>query len=154
MNATDRMRRGPDAGRPCSPAAHGRRGSSLLEVQVSFIILGIGLMGLCQLVVVQLRQVRVMEKRIQGQVVETPIGGGSSKTMLTANTYYLVPWQSGLTRKLSGAAQISSAATIPCDPGPLTVPNNPPQSSKVTVVELDASAGSQNLTAYVDVNAP
>ncbi len=60
---TDGGSRGRRAGRP-------RRGYSLLEVQVAFALLGIGLAGLCQLVVMQLRQVRVLEKRLQGQVVQ------------------------------------------------------------------------------------
>jgi hypothetical protein len=122
-----------------------------VEVQVSFIILGIGLMGLCSLVVVQLRQVRKLEQRLQGQVVETSTG--TSTTMLTANTYYFVPWQNPLTGKLSGAAQLCTSATNACDPGPLTVPSMS-MPSPVTVVELDASPGSQNVTAYVNVSAP
>jgi hypothetical protein len=153
MNAPDGRRRCADDGLPGRRLARRRRGSSLVEVQVAFAILGIGLMGLCQLVVVQLRQVRAMEKRLQGQLVQTNAGSGTSTTILTANTYYLVPWQNPLTRKLGGAAQIARSATITCDPGPLSVPSSATP-SPVTVVELDASAGSQNLTAYVNVAAP
>ncbi len=120
MNARQWTPRSADDEHPAGPASRRRRGSSLVEVQVAFTILGIGLMGLCQLVVVQLRQVRVLEKRLQGQVVQTNASSGTSVTMLTGNTYYLVPWQSPLVQKLTGAAQISSAATISCDPGPLS----------------------------------
>ena len=57
---------------------HIRRGYSLLEVQVAFAILGIGLAGLCPLVVMQLRQVRQLELRLQGHVVQTnPVTGVS-----------------------------------------------------------------------------
>ncbi len=152
------------------PGRRAGRGNSLLEVQVAFILLGIGLAGLCQLVTIQLRQVRILEKRLQGQVVETNAGTGTSTTMLTANTYYLVPWQNPWTRKLSGAAQISGSPTISCDPGPR--PKHTSMTpSPVTVVELDVpltsqevmvfktgqpptatKSSSQSITAYVDVS--
>jgi hypothetical protein len=142
----------PDAKGAAGPVRQ-PRGASLVEVQVAFVVLGIGLMGLCQAVVIQFRQIRVMEKRLQGQVVQTTASNGTSTTMLTGNTYYLVPWQSPLTRKLSGEAQIANSPAIACDPGPLTAP---PLSISypITITELDASAGGQNVTAYVDVSAP
>jgi hypothetical protein len=152
MNAPHSTRRCADDGLRDRRAIR-RRGSSLVEVQVAFTILGIGLMGLCSFVVVQLRQVRVLEKRLQGQVVVTNAGTGTSTTMLSANTYYLVPWQNRLAQKLTGAAQVCTSATNSCDPGALGVPPLATP-SQVTVVELDASAGSQNVTAYVDVTAP
>jgi hypothetical protein len=136
-------------------ADRNRRGTTLLEVQVGFAILGIGMAGLCPLVVMQLRQVRVLERRLQGQVVQYHWSSGTSNTMLTAQTYYLVPWQNPWTQKLTGAAQIVQATTIPCDPGSLTVPSSPtPQSYQVNVIELDAAPYSQSVTAYVDVSAP
>ena len=73
---------------------------------MGFALLGIGLAGLCPLVVMQLRQVRVLEKRLQGQVVQNSWTGGTSTTMLTAQTYYLVPWQNPMAQKLAGSAQI------------------------------------------------
>ena len=115
--------------------------------------MGIGLTGLCQLVVMQLRQVRVLEKRLQGQVVQYNWTGSTGQTMLAAQTYYLVPWQYPLTQKLAGSAQIGTSTAIsairPADPA-----GYPPQSYSVNVVELDAAAGSQTVTAYVDVSAP
>jgi hypothetical protein len=155
--------RSTDGGSPGGRAARRRRGYTLLEVQVAFALLGIGLAGLCPLVVMQLRQVRVLEKRLQGQVVEYSWSVGTSQTMLTAQTYYLIPWQNPLARKLSGAAQVVAAnqiggtlasPTIPCDPGPMNVPSQAPGPYSVNAVELDATSGSQNVTAYVDVSAP
>jgi type II secretory pathway pseudopilin PulG len=141
-------------GRTTKPRRATRRGYSLLEVQVSFAILGIGLAGLCPLVVMQLRQVRLLELRLQGQVIETNPVSGQTHTMLPGNTYYIVPWQNPWTQKLAGSAQILRSTTNPCDPGPLSVSSNPPPSFPVTVIELDAAAYSQNLTAYVTVTAP
>ena len=43
-----------------------RYGYTLLEVQVAFAVLGIGLAGLCPFVVMQLRQVRQLELRLEG----------------------------------------------------------------------------------------
>lgn len=116
---------------------------------MAFALLGIGLAGLCQLVVTQLRQVRALEKRLQGEVVQTNLSTGTSVTMLAGNTYYLVPWQNLWAQKLTGAAQVVGGATIiGCDPGP----GNPPSGgASVDLIELDATAGSQDVTAYVDV---
>lgn len=110
---------------------------------------------MCQLAVMQLRQVRLLENRLQGQVVESNASTDTTTTMLPGNSYYLVPWQNPWTCKLAGAAQIvNGAATIPYDPGPLALPPTPPQAYPVNVVELDAPPTSQTATAYVDVSAP
>jgi hypothetical protein len=75
--------------------------------------------------------------------------------MLSAQTYYLVPWQNPWTRKVAGAAQIViGSSSISCDPGPLTLPSHAPQSYPVNLVELDAPPTSQTVTAYLDVSAP
>jgi len=126
----------------------------LLEVQVSFAILGIGLAGLCPLVVMQLRQVRQLELRLQGQVIETNPINGQAHTMLEPNTYYIVPWKNAWTQKLAGSAQVLQTTTSLCDPGPLNVSLPAPPSFPVTIIELDAAPYSQNLTAYVTVAAP
>jgi type II secretory pathway pseudopilin PulG len=131
-----------------------RRGYSLLEVQVAFAILGIGLAGLCPLVVMQLRQVRQLELRLQGNVVQTSIVTGQSQTMLQGNQYYLVPWTNPWARKLTGSAQILTTQANSCDPGLLPVPFPAPMSFPVTIIELDAAPSSQSVTAYVDVSAP
>jgi type II secretory pathway pseudopilin PulG len=131
-----------------------RRGYTLLEVQVSFALLGIGLAGLCPLVTMQLRQVRLLEQRLQGQVVETNPVTGNAQTMLTANTYYIVPWQNPWTQKLAGSAQILTSSISLCDPGPLSVSLPAPTSYPVTIVELSAPPYSQTVSAYVSVSAP
>ncbi len=60
--------------------ARGRRearpGFTLLEVQVAFVLLGIGLAGLCPLVVMQLRLSRVLAR-----------GNAQSRESFTLNTY-------------------------------------------------------------------
>ncbi len=131
-----------------------RRGYTMLEIQVAIVILGIGLAGLCPFVVMQLRQVRMLEKRLQGQVVRINTGTGVSQTMLQANTYYIVPWQNPWAQKLAGSGQILTLNTSLCDPGSLPVPTPAPLSFPVTIVELDAPPFSQTVTAYVNVAAP
>ena len=121
----------------------------MLEVQVAFAVLGIGLAGLCPSVVMQIRQVRQLELRLQGQVVQTSPGTGVAHTMLQGNTYYIVPWTNVWTQKLTGSGQILTSATSPCDPGNSAMGNYP-----ITMVELDATPCSQSATAYVNVSAP
>jgi type II secretory pathway pseudopilin PulG len=131
-----------------------RRGYTLLDVQVAFALLGIGLAGLCPLVTMQLRQVRVLEQRLQGQVVETNPVTGIAQTMLPANTYYIVPWQNPWTQKLAGSGQILTSSVSLCDPGSLPVSFPAPTSYPVTIVELNAPPYSQTVSAYVNVSAP
>jgi hypothetical protein len=131
-----------------------RRGFTLMEIQVSFALLGIGLAGLCPLVVMQLRQIRSLELRLQGQVIEASPVSGQSITMLAGTTYYLVPWQNPWTRKLAGSGQVVNSTLNLCDPGSLRVPSPAPQSYPLTIVELDAPPYSESVTAYVDVSAP
>jgi len=131
-----------------------RRGYTLLEVQVAFAVLGIGLAGLCPFVVMQLRQVRQLELRLQGCVVHTPPGSGVSYTMLEGQKYYIVPWTNVWAQKLTGSGQILTSASNSCDPGNLPLPSPVPQSFPVTIVELDAPPYSQTATVYVTVTAP
>jgi Tfp pilus assembly protein PilV len=147
------------------PRRAGRRGNSLLEVQVAFALLGIGLAGLCPLVVMQLRQVAVLESRIQGQVSRYDTTGGSPKPMMqqfqydpTSGTYkmqsqpqtysyYLVPWRKPWAQRLSGAAQVVvGASTSPCEPP--TIQGQP--SYQVNIIS--ATASGQVLTATVEID--
>jgi type II secretory pathway pseudopilin PulG len=148
---TSRITCGPNA---ASPARAGRRGYTLLEVQVAFAVLGIGLAGLCPLVVMQLRQVRQLELRLEGQVVQKSFLTGQYQTMLPGITYYIVPWTNPLAQKLSGSGQILTSSTSSCDPGALQLPTPAPPAFPVTILELDATPTSQSVTAYVIVSAP
>ena len=90
-----------------------RRGSSLLEVQIAFAVLGIGLAGLCPFVAMQLRQLVNLESRFMAtSYTFNSVGGGSVTqkpwplptyytTYKASNRlappgspyyYYLVPW--------------------------------------------------------------
>jgi type II secretory pathway pseudopilin PulG len=134
--------------------ARTRCGYTLLEVQVAFALLGIGLAGICPLVVMQLRQVRQLELRLEGQVIATNPRTGLQQTMLPGIPYYIVPWTNVWAQKLAGSGQILTSASSACDPGYLTLPTSPPQSYPVTIIELDAAPYSQSATVYVDVTAP
>lgn len=131
----------------CAARRRARPGYMLYEVQAAFALLGIGLAGLCPLVVMRLRQVRQLELRLQGQVSSQ----GVTMVMPTAPTYYLVPWQNPWAQKLAGSAQIVQATPIPCDPGPLPNPSKVNPAYTVTVLTLDAPPYSQSVSAYVDV---
>jgi Tfp pilus assembly protein PilV len=135
-----------------------RRGSSLLEVQMAFAVLGIGLAGICPFVVMQLRQVRWLEQQLQGQVFNSRVGEAMWTNLGSdgrqGQTYYLVPWQNPWTQKLASSAPILTSVTNSCDPGPLLNPSMISPSNTVTIVELDASPGNQNVTVYVDVSTP
>jgi type II secretory pathway pseudopilin PulG len=140
--------------RSVSRRRHSRGGYTLLEVQVAFAILGIGLAGLCPLVVMQLRQVRQLELRLQGQVVQTSFLTGQTQTMLQGNMYYIVPWTNPMAQKLAGNGLILTTPANPCDPGSLPVATPAPQAYPVTIVELNATPTGQTITAYVTVTAP
>jgi type II secretory pathway pseudopilin PulG len=127
-----------------------RCGATLLEIQVAFAVLGISLAGLCPFVVMQLRQVRRLELRLQAQVVNTRTG----QVMLPGQTYYLVPWLNPWARKLAGGGQVLTSAANACDPGPLAVPSPAPTAYPVTILQLDATPSSPGVTACVDVSAP
>jgi hypothetical protein len=144
-----RLTQSTPAAKCASARSRTRYGYTLLEVQVAFAVLGIGLAGLCPSVVMQLRQVRQLELRLQGQVVQTSPGTGVAHTMLQGKTYYIVPWTNVWTQKLTGSGQILTSATSPCDPGNSAMGNYP-----ITMVELDAIPYSQSATAYVNVSAP
>ncbi len=106
--------------RRCAPCRlRARRGYTLLEIQIAFAVLGIGLAGLCPFVVMQIRQVRQLELRLQGQVVLNNPTTGTSQTMLQGVPYYIVPWTNVWAQKLAGSGQILTTATNACDPGNL-----------------------------------
>jgi type II secretory pathway pseudopilin PulG len=77
-----------------------REGFSFMELQVAFLLLAIALAGLGPLVVMQSRQLRKLESRLDAQT-----------------TYYLVPSEYEWARKLGVPASIETE-----DPGPASSP--------------------------------
>jgi hypothetical protein len=126
----------------------------MLEVQVAFVVLGIGLAGLCPFVVMQLRQVRMLERRLQGQVVQRNFTTGAEQTMLEANVYYLVPWKNPWAQKLAGGGQILTSSSNAYDADPPPLPDPAPTAFPVTIVGLDAAPTNRDITAHVLVSAP
>jgi type II secretory pathway pseudopilin PulG len=126
----------------------------MLEVQVAFAVLGIGLAGLGPFVVMQLRQVRKLEQRLQGQVVQRNLATGAEQTMLHPTVYYLVPWKSPWARKLAGRGQVLTSPSNPLDTYSPPSPSPPMTAYPVTIVELDAAPTAQDVTAHVLVLAP
>ena len=143
-----------------APRRRVRRGYVLFEVQMAFVVLGIGLAGLCPFLVMQLRQVRMLEMRLRGQVIETSRVTGVSQVMViksggvTSATpiYYIVPWKNPWAQKLAGSAQILPSTTNQCD---MYIPpsSSPQKQNTVSVVRPLAFPDSQSATAYVDVTA-
>ena len=152
----------PRRGSVAAPrAGRVRRGYVLFDVQMAFVVLGIGLAGLCPLAVMQLRQVRMLEMRMRGQVIETSKVTGVSRPMVITSggvtlptpTYYLVRWNNTWAQKLTGSAQILPSTTNQCDV------YSPPSSNlqiqnTVSVVGPLTFPNSQSVTAYVDVTSP
>ena len=69
-----------------------RRGSWMLEIQIAFVLLGIGLAGLCPFVVMQLRQLRVLESRFTASTYVYNSVGMATRTVQSNQMYFLVPW--------------------------------------------------------------
>ena len=105
-----------------SPPGRSRRGSSMLEIQIAFVLLGIGLAGLCPFVVVQLRQLGKLEARLKASTYTYNSVGMASRTVLSNQTYYLVPWNNPWTRKLTRVLRVLRASSNPGDPIVATPP--------------------------------
>ena len=110
--------------RPRRPAV------SMLELQVALVVFGIALMGLCPLVIMQSKQLGKMQTWMQPQT-----------------TYYLVPSNNTWARKLGAVATMQT--TLPAGQGPpsTTIVN------VVSIVSLDRSLTSEQVTAHVTVKA-
>ncbi len=155
-----------------------RRGSWLLEVQIAFVMLGIGLAGLCPFVAMQLRQLVNLESRFMAtSYTFNSVGGGSHTkspwplpTYYTTPSYsasnrpappdppyycyYLVPWNNPWAQKLTTRAQLLTAPSNTSDP---TVTSHPakgfphvtqPQAVSLT---LDVNGNVTAVTAVVQV---
>jgi hypothetical protein len=94
-----------------------RRASTLLEVQIAFAVLGVGLAGLCPFVVMQYRQLRLLEQRFEADAYEFKNLGRPIETRTFGRAYYLVPWKNPWARKLTARAGVSSTNDNPLDAG-------------------------------------
>jgi type II secretory pathway pseudopilin PulG len=100
----------PPSAFPRPPSRHRRTariGFSLLEFQVAFVIFGVALAGLGPLVVMQSRQLRKLESRLDDQT-----------------THYLVASKSAWARKLGASASIQTTDPGPPPPPPVTLVDN------------------------------
>ncbi len=104
-----------------------RRGISLLEIQVSFVLFGIALAGLAPLSMMHLKQLRKIEDRLSEK-----------------NIYYLSPSSDPWARKLGAAAQITTVAGFASGASTSGV-------NTVEVLALEKSFSGQDMTAHVSV---
>ncbi len=145
-------RRHDASGNPKAPVRSrgpARRGFSLLELQVAFIVFGIALTGLFPLVATYSKGIQSLERRV-----------------IPRSPCYLVPSTSPWARKLGASACLTTQA-----PGPRTSPPTlpvddgdagsaaadgvrlVPLQNEVRVVSLDRSLTSEEMTVRVEVNA-
>jgi hypothetical protein len=132
----------------------------MLEVQISFVLLGIGLAGLCPFVVMQLRQLGLIEKRLIANSYTYKSVGMAPRTVPQNQNpiysiYYLVPWNNPWAQKLTTRAQLLPTPSNTSDP---TVTSKPaagfphvtlPQAVSLT---LDENGNVTAVTAVVQVN--
>jgi Tfp pilus assembly protein PilV len=127
----------------------------MLEVQIAFVLLGIGLAGLCPFVVMQLRQLRSLESRLMASTYVYHSVGMATRTVQSNQIYYLVPWNNPWAQKLTTRAQLLPTPSNTSDP---TVTSQPavgfphvtqPQTVSLT---LDGNGNVTVVTAVVQVN--
>ena len=63
----------------------------MLEIQIAFALLGIGLAGLCPFVVTQLRQLGKLESRFKASTYTYNSVGMAPRTVVSNQTYYWFP---------------------------------------------------------------
>ena len=127
----------------------------MLEVQIAFVVLGIGLAGLCPFVVMQLRQLTTLESRLIASTYVYHSVGMAAGTVQSNQVYYLVPWNNPWAQKLTTRAQLLTTSSNPNDP---TITSQPaagfphvtlPQAVSLT---LDGNGNVTAVTAVVQVN--
>lgn len=115
--------------RPCPPPppCH-RRGISLLETQIAFVVLGLGLAGLCPIVTMHYRQLAILEGNFnssdRGIREENPNGQRGRlqafssvyyrpdmarkdvKPVNSGQVHYIIPWNNPWARKLTSRARV------------------------------------------------
>jgi hypothetical protein len=128
-----------------------RRGSALLEVQIAFAVLGVGLAGLCPFVVMQYRQLRVLERRFDANVYKHKNIGRAVESNEVGQVYYLVPWKNPWARKLTARALVSeSSDDLARDPGD---PEPAPASVHIKLKSFETSSvdGATEIDATVEL---
>src|SRR5439155_4593343 len=108
-----------------------RLGFSLTELQVALVVFGMALTGLCPLVVLQAKQLKKFQGRLNPQT-----------------TYYLVPSADSWARKLGAGAQLLTQPPGTRLPMPAPIP-----AKDVTNRSLEKSLVSGNVTGQVSVQA-
>ena len=118
-----------------------RRGYTFLEVQVAFLLLGIGLAGVCPLVVMQLKLARKID---QGY---NPLNANFHGTAPGAGVvpFYVVPPGSSWARKLGVSASLSTTPPTPAGAEPLP-------GHAVTINAFTATPGTDSVTLQVTVS--
>ena len=153
-----------------------RRGSWLLEVQIAFVILGIGLAGLCPFVVMQLKQLVNLESRFMATsytfqrigAVSYTANGWPPPSYYTAPSfiassqpapqppyyYYIVPWNNPWAQKLTTRAQLLTTSSNTNDPTVSQPAKGFPHVTQPQTVSLtlDGNGNVTAVTAVVQVN--
>ena len=128
----------------------------MLEVQIAFAVLGMGLAGLCPFVVMQLRQLVKLEKRFQADsYTYNSIGMAKTTPGSQGQVYYVVPWNNPWARKLSTRGQLLTTKSNASDPADLSVPQKTDIHVKLkqpVSSTLDANGNVSELTAVVEYN--
>ena len=124
----------------------------MLEIQMAFALLGIGLAGLCPFVVMQLRQLGKLESRLKASAYTYNSVGMAARTVLSNQTYYVVPWNNPWTRKLTTRAQVLTTASNPGDPAVATPPATHVTLTQPTSLTRDPGGNVIGVTCVVEVN--
>lgn len=115
-----------------------RRGFSLLEVQVAFVLLGIAIAGVGPLVVMQMKLARKFENGFNPQ----------TSYFRPGTTFYLVPRPDVWERKLGIAATLSQSAGSGSSGGSSGTP-----AYAVSVTGVEKQLGSESVSVHVLITA-
>jgi len=126
----------------------------MLEVQIAFALLGIGLAGLCPFVVMQLRQLVKLESRLKASTYVYHSVGTATRTVQSNQIYYLGPRNNPWAQKLTTRAQLLPASSNTSDPTVTSKPApNFPHVTQHQAVSLTRENGNVTaVTAVVQVN--
>lgn len=162
---------------PLRSALRRRRGTSLIETQIAFVVLGIGLAGVCPIVAMHYRQLTNLEGNLHAPdndhatYYASPQTANAQRGRLQAFTFiynspgmqrtlaapgqihYVVPWNNPWARKLASRAQIVPAPWTAA--GSLDPPVPLPEEFAVTLQSLsrlvDQTGKTTGLRAVVEL---